>query len=167
MADSIGRAMKEGRREDAEAAKASVAVLKEEQKGYSRRTCPHRRGYYCRTSQYTQYSLRGVPEGKTAADNVVEATGGHMPDLGSRRASALGSGQKYRLIDFDLGVKITGAGFPVYLGKGAKLQRALIQFFLDRGLRRPVISKCSLLRGKRGVGLRHVQLPTRKDRCTS
>ncbi|MDE6034036.1 MAG: serine--tRNA ligase, partial [Muribaculaceae bacterium] len=73
----------------------------------------------------------GVPEGKTAADNVVEKTGGPMPELGPDALPHWDLAKKYNLIDFDLGVKITGAGFPVYIGKGAKLQRALIQFFLD------------------------------------
>jgi seryl-tRNA synthetase len=72
-----------------------------------------------------------VPEGKTAEDNVVEKTGGPMPNLGEDALPHWDLAKKYNLIDFDLGVKITGAGFPVYLGKGAKLQRALIQFFLD------------------------------------
>ena len=72
-----------------------------------------------------------VPEGTCAADNVVEKTGGPMPDLGPDALPHWELAKKYNLIDFDLGVKITGAGFPVYIGKGAKLQRALIQFFLD------------------------------------
>ena len=72
-----------------------------------------------------------VPQGRTAEDNVVEKTGGHMPKLSADAMPHWDLAKKYNLIDFDLGVKITGAGFPVYLGKGAKLQRALIQFFLD------------------------------------
>ncbi len=72
-----------------------------------------------------------MPAGKTAADNVVEKTGGNMPDLHEGAMPHWDLAKKYNLIDFDLGVKITGAGFPVYIGKGAKLQRALIQFFLD------------------------------------
>jgi seryl-tRNA synthetase len=72
-----------------------------------------------------------VPEGKTAADNVVEKTGGPMPNLSEDALPHWELAKKYNLIDFDLGVKITGAGFPVYTGRGARLQRALIQFFLD------------------------------------
>ncbi len=72
-----------------------------------------------------------VPEGRTAEDNVVEKTGGLMPDLPDDALPHWELAKKYKLIDFDLGVKITGAGFPVYTGQGAKLQRALIQFFLD------------------------------------
>ena len=72
-----------------------------------------------------------VPEGNGAADNVVEKTGGPMPDLPEDALPHWELAKKYNIIDFDLGVKITGAGFPVYIGKGARLQRALIQFFLD------------------------------------
>ena len=72
-----------------------------------------------------------VPEGVSAADNVVEKTGGVIPELPADALPHWDLAKKYKLIDFDLGVKITGAGFPVYTGKGAKLQRALIQFFLD------------------------------------
>ncbi len=132
MADSIGRAMKEGRREDAEAAKASVAVLKEEQKAIAEELARTEEAITAELLNIPNIPCGGVPEGKTAADNVVEATGGHMPDLGPDALPHWDLAKKYRLIDFDLGVKITGAGFPVYLGKGAKLQRALIQFFLDQ-----------------------------------
>ncbi len=76
-------------------------------------------------------AYEGVPAGTCAADNVVEKTGGPMPELGEDALPHWELAKKYNLIDFDLGVKITGAGFPVYIGKGAKLQRALIQFFLD------------------------------------
>lgn len=72
-----------------------------------------------------------VPAGTSAADNVVEKTGGPMPDLPADALPHWDLARKYNIIDFDLGVKITGAGFPVYIGKGARLQRALIQFFLD------------------------------------
>ena len=73
-----------------------------------------------------------VPKGTSAADNVVEKTGGPMPDLPADALPHWDLCKKYNIIDFDLGVKITGAGFPVYIGKGARLQRALIQFFLDQ-----------------------------------
>ncbi len=72
-----------------------------------------------------------VPEGKTPEDNVVERTGGAVPNLPDDALPHWDLAKKYDLIDFELGVKITGAGFPVYKGKGARLQRALINFFLD------------------------------------
>ena len=73
-----------------------------------------------------------VPEGKGAEDNLVVKMGGEDPKLPENALPHWELAKKYDIIDFDLGVKITGAGFPVYKGKGAKLQRALINFFLDR-----------------------------------
>ncbi len=73
-----------------------------------------------------------VPEGKSAADNVVEKDSGPLPQLPDDALPHWDLAKKYNLIDFDLGVKITGAGFPLYISKGARLQRALIQFFLDQ-----------------------------------
>jgi seryl-tRNA synthetase (EC 6.1.1.11) len=73
-----------------------------------------------------------VPEGRVAEDNVVEKTGGIIPELEKMRFHIGTWTKKYDLIDFELGVKITGAGFPVYKGKGARLQRALINYFLDK-----------------------------------
>lgn len=72
-----------------------------------------------------------VPEGSGAEDNKVERMGGTVPELGADALPHWELAKKYDLIDFDLGVKITGAGFPVYKGLGARLQRALINFFLD------------------------------------
>ena len=130
-ADSIGRAMKEGRREEAEAAKEAVAVLKEEQRAIAEELTRTEDAIREELLNIPNIPCEAVPEGRTAEDNVVELTGGPMPDLGPDALAHWDLAKKYNLIDFDLGVKITGAGFPVYLGKGAKLQRAPIQFFLD------------------------------------
>lgn len=130
-AAEIGKLMKEGKKEEAEQVKQSVALLKSEQKAYAdelSRTETEIRDILL-TIPNTAYE--GVPAGTCAADNVVEKTGGPMPELGEDALPHWELAKKYNLIDFDLGVKITGAGFPVYIGKGAKLQRALIQFFLD------------------------------------
>ncbi len=75
-----------------------------------------------------------VPKGKTAEDNEVVYQEGNIPDLGKEALPHWDLAAKYDIIDFELGVKITGAGFPVYKGKGARLQRALINFFLDNAL---------------------------------
>ncbi|MDE6156696.1 MAG: serine--tRNA ligase, partial [Muribaculaceae bacterium] len=131
MAASIGKAMKEGRKEDADKAKASVAVLKEEQKALAEELARTEQEITEELLNIPNVPCDAVPEGTSAADNVVELTGGPMPELGADALPHWELAKKYNLIDFDLGVKITGAGFPVYLGKGAKLQRALIQFFLD------------------------------------
>ena len=131
MAATIGKAMKEGRKDDAEKAKEGVAVLKEEQKALAEELSRVQSEIETELLNIPNIPYEGVPAGLTAADNVVEKTGGPMPELGEDALPHWDLAKKYNLIDFDLGVKITGAGFPVYLGKGAKLQRALIQFFLD------------------------------------
>ena len=119
LAASIGALMKQGKKDEAEQAKQQVAALKGEQKDVA-------------DSLADTEPCEAVPAGLSAEDNVVELTGGPMPDLGADAMPHWDLAKKYDLIDFDLGVKITGAGFPVYKGKGAKLQRALIQFFLDQ-----------------------------------
>lgn len=130
-ADSIGRLMKEGKRDEAEAAKATVAALKGEQKTLADGVAAAEKESTDILLTIPNLPCDAVPQGKTAADNVVEKTGGPMPELPEDALPHWDLARKYNLIDFDLGVKITGAGFPVYIGKGARLQRALIQFFLD------------------------------------
>ena len=131
LAASIGALMKQGAKEEAEAAKTKVATLKEQQKEIAATLAATENEIREILLTVPNLPYSGVPEGKTAADNVVEKTGGPMPELGPDALPHWDQAKKYNLIDFDLGVKITGAGFPVYIGKGAKLQRALIQFFLD------------------------------------
>lgn len=130
-AASIGALMKEGKKDEADKAKASVAALKEEQKVVADKLAAAETEITNILLTIPNIPCEMVPEGKTAADNVVEKTGGEMPNLSEDALPHWDLAKKYNLIDFDLGVKITGAGFPVYVGKGARLQRALIQFFLD------------------------------------
>lgn len=131
LAASIGKLMKEGDKEGAEKAKATVAALKEEQKAIADEVARAEAEIRNILLSIPNVPCSMVPEGKTAADNVVEKTGGPMPNLPENALPHWDLAKKYNIIDFDLGVKITGAGFPVYVGKGARLQRALIQFFLD------------------------------------
>ena len=131
-ADSIGRLMKEGKKAEAEEAKKEVAEMKERQKELSERLATTENAIRDILLGMPNIPCDMVPEGLTAADNVVEKTGGPMPELPEDALPHWDLAKKYNLINFDLGVKITGPGFPVYIGKGAKLQRALIQFFLDR-----------------------------------
>jgi seryl-tRNA synthetase len=131
LSKSIGMLMKGGQKEEAEAARAQVATMKEGNKSLEE------------TLKNAEIQLRdllvlipnvpheSVPEGRVAEDNVCEKTGGEMPTLHADAVPHWDLAKKYDLIDFELGVKITGAGFPVYKGKGARLQRALINFFLD------------------------------------
>ncbi len=132
LAATIGAHMKKGEREQAEQAKALVAEGKAAQKNLADQLDAVEKQITDILLNVPNTPCDMVPEGRTAEDNVVEKTGGPMPDLPADALPHWELARKYNLIDFDLGVKITGAGFPVYLGKGAKLQRALIQFFLDR-----------------------------------
>ncbi len=131
LAAQIGKLMKEGKKAEAEETKATVAALKQSQKEIADALDNTEARIREILLNVPNVPYAGVPEGKTAADNVVEKTGGPMPDLPEDALPHWDLAKKYNIIDFDLGVKITGAGFPVYVGKGAKMQRALIQFFLD------------------------------------
>lgn len=130
-AAEIGKLMKSGEREAAEAAKAEVAKAKEDMKKYASELDAVEKEMLDIRLTIPNIPCEAVPEGKSAEDNVVEKTGGVMPELPADALPHWELAKKYNIIDFDLGVKITGAGFPVYIGKGARLQRALIQFFLD------------------------------------
>ena len=131
MAAQIGALMKQGKKDEANEAKAQVAQLKTSNKDIDDQLSGIEAQIKEILLSVPNVPYEGVPEGKTADDNVVEKTGGNMPELGDDALPHWDLAKKYNLIDFDLGVKITGAGFPVYIGKGARLQRALIQFFLD------------------------------------
>ena len=131
LAARIGALMKEGKQEEAARVKEAVAAIKENQKTIASQLSATETEIRDLLLTVPNVPCAMVPEGTCAADNVVEKTGGPMPDLGPDALPHWELAKKYNLIDFDLGVKITGAGFPVYIGKGAKLQRALIQFFLD------------------------------------
>ena len=131
MAAQIGALMKQGNRDEAENVKAQVAQLKTANKEIDDNLSAAQDEITEILLSVPNVPYSGVPEGKTAEDNVVEKTGGKMPDLPEDALPHWDLAKKYNLIDFDLGVKITGAGFPVYVGKGARLQRALVQFFLD------------------------------------
>jgi seryl-tRNA synthetase len=131
MAAQIGALMKQGNRDEAENVKAQVADLKTANKEIDDNLTAAQDEITNILLSIPNVPYSGVPEGRTAEDNIVEKTGGKMPELGEDALPHWELAKKYNLIDFDLGVKITGAGFPVYVGKGARLQRALIQFFLD------------------------------------
>lgn len=131
MAAQIGALMKQGKRDEAEQAKAAVAALKATNKDIDDRMSAAANEITEILLSIPNVPYEGVPAGLTAEDNVVEKTSGPEPHLADDALPHWELAKKYNLIDFDLGVKITGAGFPVYVGKGARLQRALIQFFLD------------------------------------
>lgn len=132
LAKQIGQLMKSGNREEAEAIKAQTSAIKSQVKTLEEQ-------YSSCENALTQllYSIpniphESVPAGKSAEDNEVILENGQIPVLNSKQKSPHWELiKKYDIVDFELGVKITGAGFPVYKGKGAKLQRALVNFFLD------------------------------------
>ncbi len=131
LAATIGKYMKEGDKEAAERAKEAVAALKESTGKLQEQL--ERREHEIREMLLTVPNLpcAAVPEGKSAEENVEEKTGGIIPELPADALPHWDLAKKYNIIDFETGVKVTGAGFPFYIGKGARLQRALIQFFLD------------------------------------
>ena len=131
MAAQIGALMKQGNRDEAEQVKAQVAQLKTTNKEIDDNLKAIENEITNILLTIPNVPYEGVPEGKTAEDNIVEKTGGEIPELPADALPHWDLAKKYNLIDFDLGVKITGAGFPVYIGKGAKLQRAQVQFVLD------------------------------------
>ena len=134
ISKEIGTLMKEGRKEEAEAAKIKTAEFKENAQNLQQKLRD--------TETKLQDILYLIPN--IPYDKVVAGTGAEDNEIvyQSHDVKGLGEGaiphwelaKKYNLIDFELGVKIAGAGFPVYLGKGARLQRALVQYFLDRNV---------------------------------
>ena len=135
LAASIGALMKQGKKDEAEAAKAQVAELKGAQKGIADLLADTEKKMRDILLSVPNIPCEAVPEGRTAEDNVVEKSGGPMPNLPEDALPHWDLARKYNIIDWEMGVKVTGAGFPFYIGKGARLQRALQQFFLDEALK--------------------------------
>ena len=131
LAAQIGGLMKEGRKEEAEAVKAEVAALKARSAEIERKSQENNSELDSLVVLLPNIPCDMVPQGRTAEDNVVVKTGNEIPELGENCLPHWDLAKKFDIIDFDLGVKLTGAGFPVYKGKGARLQRALINYFLD------------------------------------
>ena len=144
MAAQIGQLMKQGKKDEAEEIKAQVAVLKSQDKAMEQAMEEAERQTRELLCTIPNIPYDEVPEGVAAEDNIVvksnlkECDGTDTvgnwtlnPENAEAKLPHWELAKKYNLIDFDLGVKITGAGFPVYIGMGARLQRALINFFLD------------------------------------
>lgn len=132
LSKSIGMLMKTGKKEQAETAKKMVSNLKESTKQFDISLKEFEQSLLDLLVVLPNLPDDSVPEGKGAEDNVIEREGGKTPELKDDALPHWELAKKYDLIDFELGVKISGAGFPVYKGKGARLQRALINFFLDQ-----------------------------------
>ena len=131
LAAQIGMLMKQGKKDEAEEAKAKVATLKQTDKDLQDALDNAEKELTTLLCTIPNIANDDVPEGATAEDNVVVKEGGVIPELGENAECHWDICKKFNLIDFDMGVKITGAGFPIYVGKMARLQRALEAFFLD------------------------------------
>lgn len=131
LSAQIGALMKQGKKEEADEIKAKVATLKESDKALEEKMTNAEKELVALLCSIPNIPNDDVPEGKDAADNVVVREGGPKPNLPEDALCHWDLCKKYNLIDFDMGVKITGAGFPVYVGKMARLQRALEAFFLE------------------------------------
>ena len=131
LAAQIGALMKQGKKEEAESIKTEVARLKDTNKALQEAMDRAQQELTTLLCAIPNIPYDIVPEGNGAEGNVVVKMGGMETELPKDALPHWELAKKYNLIDFDLGVKITGAGFPVYRGKGARLQRALINFFLD------------------------------------
>ena len=132
VAKSIGQLFKEGKQEEAQEAKAKGAELKEQEKSLSEKV-----NVLADEIQQLLYEIPNIPHpsvpaGNSDADNEVVSESGTKPTVGDNWKPHWDLAKEFDLIDFELGVKVTGAGFPFYKGKGARLQRALINFFLDQ-----------------------------------
>ena len=127
----IGSLMKQGQKDEAEQAKAEVAQLKARSAELLAQMDDAEKQLNANLVLLPNIPCDLVPEGAGSEDNLVVKMGGPEVKLPEGALPHWDLAKKYDIIDFDLGVKITGAGFPVYKGKGAKLQRALINFFLD------------------------------------
>lgn len=131
IAKEVGMLFKQGRREEAESLKARTAELKATEKELSERSSSIEEELNAKLISLPNAPHLSVPKGKSEADNVVVSEFGEKPVLAEGSVPHWDLCAKYDIVDFELGNKISGAGFPVYKGKGARLQRALINFFLN------------------------------------
>ena len=134
ISKQIGQLMQQGKKEEAEATKQQTTNLKAKSKTLTEQLRRHEEALQEQLYQLPNVPHPSVPDGKTADDNEVIYEYGPWPELGDDALPHWDIIEKYDIIDFELGNKISGAGFPVYKGKGARLQRALINFFLDEAL---------------------------------
>ncbi|MEZ5072844.1 MAG: serine--tRNA ligase [Bacteroidales bacterium] len=132
LSKEIGMLFKQGEKEKAALKKERTTELKAELDELGRQFQEAEQALHLLLVQVPNLPHPSVPRGKTAEDNLKVFEWGDLPVLGEHALPHWDLAKKYKLIDFDLGVKITGSGFPVYRGQGAKLQRALITYFLDQ-----------------------------------
>lgn len=131
ISKQIGQLMQQGKKEEAEAAKQQTLALKAQSKNLAEQLRVHEESLQEQLYQLPNVPHPSVPDGRSASDNEVIYEYGALPELGEDALPHWELIEKYDIIDFALGNKISGAGFPVYKGQGARLQRGLINFFLD------------------------------------
>ncbi|TDO05108.1 serine--tRNA ligase [Sunxiuqinia elliptica] len=131
LSKEIGQLFREGKQEEASQAKSRTSELKDNIKQLDEEFAKIDDEVFQLQVQLPNIPADIVPAGKTPEDNEIVKKAGEQPDLGEAKLPHWELAEKYDLIDFELGVKLTGAGFPVYKGKGSRFQRALINFFLD------------------------------------
>jgi len=135
LARQIGELMKAGKKEEAESIKTRSSALKDEVKKLEQNTQQLEDSIFSLMVTLPNLPHESVPEGKTPEENEVVLQHGSIPTLAQDALPHWELIRKYDIIDFELGAKISGAGFPVYKGKGARLQRAMINFFLDEAVK--------------------------------
>ena len=162
IAKEIGMLMREGKKEEAEASKARTAELKSEEKELSTQQAETEQKLNACLIALPNAPHITVPMGKSEADNVVVGEFGVKPDLPADALPHWELCAKYDIVDFELGNKITGAGFPVYKGKGARLQRALINFFLNEAANAGFVEIQPPLMVNEASGLGTGQLPDKE-----
>jgi seryl-tRNA synthetase len=135
ISKEVGQLFKDGKAQEANTAKDKSTSLKEEVKGLTQKLADLELELHKLLVQLPNLPHTSVPKGKGADDNVIVRQGGTIPTLPSNAVPHWDLAKQYDIIDFELGVKITGAGFPVYKGLGSRLQRALINFFLDENVK--------------------------------
>ena len=158
----IGAMIKNGKHDEAGAAKEKTYSIKEEIKTLSDKLVPIDTELRIEIVKLPNLPHESVPNGHGANDNIKVREGGISPDISETSLPHWDLIKKYDIIDFDLGIKLTGAGFPVYKGKGAKLQRALISFFLDEGERAGYIEMMPPLMVNEDSGFGTGQLPDKE-----
>lgn len=134
IAKEIGMLFKQGKVDEANTLKAKTGDLKEQSKTFGELLSETEKALLDKQLLLPNLPHKSVKAGNSDADNEIIETQGTIPTLSENAVPHWELTSKYDLIDFELGTKITGAGFPVYKGKGAKLQRALINFFLDEAI---------------------------------
>ncbi len=162
LSKQIGALMKEGKRSEAEDVKNSVGTLKQVDKELQQSMEKAQNDMTALLLTIPNIASEQVPEGRDAADNVVVKEGGVKPKLPADALCHWDLCKKFNLVDFDLGVKITGAGFPIYIGKMARLQRALEAFFLDEARKSGYLEVQPPLVVNQASGLGTGQLPDKE-----